>query len=164
MPKVKTFLYAVRMLIPNQDPQPIKVGFSSRPDKRRLAYNSGPYPCEWMGVWPGTLQDELDFHCQFYKLNEGMTGEWFLPNQEFIDVVNQKISRYRGYIERAAKRSAEFDKVRKQREAEQEIRDRDAHAMIVEILDDRYRERDDAIDRVLGLRSVESYMNESKPN
>jgi hypothetical protein len=155
MPKVKTFLYAVRMLIPGVEIQPVKVGFSSCPSKRRLAYNSGPYPCEWLGVWPGTLQDELNFHIQFYELNQGMAGEWFTPNQEFMDEVNKKINKYRDYLERAAKRSAEFDLIRKQREAEQEIKDRESRIRAAQVLEDRYG--DDALERVLGFRPARDY-------
>lgn len=138
MPRVKSFLYAVRMLIPGVEVQPVKVGFSTSPDKRRLSYNSGPYPCEWLGVWPGNLQDELEFHMRFYELNrqKGLIGEWFLPNAEFLRTINKKIEAYRRETQRQAERAAIIEATRAQREAEQAVIDKEMRVRAAQIMED----------------------------
>ena len=83
------YLYAVKMLIPDYPFQPIKVGFSTKPLKRKGAYGSGPFPCEWLGIWRGTEQDELDFHIQFHARQ--LAGEWFEPTDEMMRVIAEKI-------------------------------------------------------------------------
>ena len=100
------YLYAVRMLIPNQDPQPIKIGYSTTPDRRRLAYNSGPYPCEWLGTWICySTKDELDFHMRFAHLN--LTGEWFKPDAEFLSAITQKIEAHNQMVQASARQAQE---------------------------------------------------------
>jgi Meiotically Up-regulated Gene 113 (MUG113) protein len=86
------YLYAVKMLIPNLDAQPIKVGFSTNPNNRMRHYDSGPYPCEWLGVWPGTIDDERAFHAKFKEIR--LTGEWFAPNEEFLKSIKENIKRH----------------------------------------------------------------------
>ena len=92
MAETQTFLYAVRMLVPHQDPQPIKVGFSTNPNNRMRHYDCGPYPCEWLGVWPGTIDDEREFHAKFRGIR--LTGEWFAPSEEFLNAVKSNIRKY----------------------------------------------------------------------
>lgn len=111
-----SYLYAVRMLIPNQEQQPIKVGFSTVPLKRKMVYGSGPYKCEWLGYWPGTMRDELAFHMRFMELNKGLAGEWFLPNDEFMHVITRKIAAYKKTLDR---REAKRETRATQRLAEQ---------------------------------------------
>lgn len=103
------YLYAVKMLIPNANPQPIKIGFTTVPAKRKWFYGSGPYPCEWLGIWPGSMQDELTLHLRFIELHKGLAGEWFLPNDEFMRVINQKIASHKKALERREARRAERD-------------------------------------------------------
>jgi hypothetical protein len=83
------YLYAVRMLIPGHELQPIKVGFSTNPNNRMRHYDAGPYPCEWLGVWQGTIDEEKSFHARFKEIR--LTGEWFLPNIEFLAEIQAKI-------------------------------------------------------------------------
>ena len=100
------YLYAVRMLIPDHDPQPIKVGYSTSPDKRKLTYNSGPYPCEWLGVWLCySTKDEFEFHMRFAHLM--LTGEWFKPDAEFLLAIQEKINAHNAMIRATARRAQE---------------------------------------------------------
>lgn len=87
---VQGYLYAVRMLIPGYSFQPVKVGFSTKPMRRKGAYGGGPFPCEWLGVWRGTEQDEIDFHWQFSSRR--LSGEWFEPTDEMLALIAEKIA------------------------------------------------------------------------
>lgn len=100
MPKVKSFLYAVRMCIPGMNPQPVKIGFSTRPEKRRAAYASGPFPCEWLGVWPGTVDHEHAIHRRYAHLAEGLCGEWFIPDEELSNYIATQIAAYQKRLDR----------------------------------------------------------------
>lgn len=155
MPRVKTFLYAVRMLIPNHDPQPIKIGFSSSPDKRRLSYNSGPYPCEWLGVWPGTSYDELQFHSEFHELNraKGLIGEWFLPDKRFMRTVNKKIQAYRKNIQRDQERAVLIEAKRREREAVDAVKHKEMRVRAAQILDDAFGS--EAIEEIQNVTMVQ---------
>lgn len=86
------YLYAVRMLIPGYPFQPVKIGFSTKPLKRKTAYGSGPFPCEWLGIWRGTQQDEIDFHWQFNA--NRLSGEWFEPSDEMLNLIAEKIEKH----------------------------------------------------------------------
>lgn len=91
-----TYLYAVRMLIPGHPVQPVKIGFSANPNSRMHHYGAGPYPCEWLGVWLGTMEDESALHVQFRKIR--LAGEWFAPNQEFLSVIQTKIREHQEFL------------------------------------------------------------------
>jgi hypothetical protein len=118
MRRCKTFLYAVRMLVPGQA-QPIKVGFSSRPEHRRQSYAQGPYPCQWLGVWSGSLKHEAAFHARFAHLR--LKGEWFLPDNQFVRVVTRNIVNYQKARDR---RALSLEKQAREREIKRAERER----------------------------------------
>jgi len=91
-----SYLYAVRMLIPGHAFNPVKVGFSTCPERRMRHYDAGPYPCEWLGVWPGTVEDEAAFHFQFKSIR--LSGEWFEPNEKFLATINARIQQHREFL------------------------------------------------------------------
>lgn len=107
MPRIASFLYAVRMLVPAMSPQPLKIGFSTRPDQRKQSYVSGPFPCEWLGVWPGTIHEEQALHRRYAHLAEGLCGEWFLPDDEMLEYVSARIAAYQKRLDRYTRFAAQ---------------------------------------------------------
>lgn len=99
----KGWLYAVRMLVPGYENCPIKVGHTRDPIARRRAYEmGGPYPIEWMGIWPATKgrTDEAAIHVKFrdYRLR----GEWFEPVPELLELATTNIRLFNEAIAKAS--------------------------------------------------------------
>lgn len=89
------FIYAVRCS------DRIKIGFSTRPEFRfsKIA-SDAPFPCEYLGCWPGTEADELAAH---EHLAASRTyREWFADTAMVTEYV-----RLRAVPEKAKKRHFE---------------------------------------------------------
>jgi len=97
------FLYGIQMLIPDYPSSPIKIGYSSRPELRLMAYNGEPFPVKCFGVWPakGAKRAEEEAHRKFHKYRLG--GEWFYPAPEIVAFIERSVARYRELIERKEK-------------------------------------------------------------
>lgn len=97
----KDYLYGVRMLIPKYEFNPVKVGFTTNGQLRALSYLSGPFPVEWLGEWPAKngKMDEAVIHERFSE--DRLTGEWFLPNPDLLELIDRNVKAYLEAIEKA---------------------------------------------------------------
>lgn len=59
----------------------IKIGYSTQPDARfsKIA-SDAPFPCELLGFWPGTTDDEAVIHREFSDVR--VHGEWFASTRK----------------------------------------------------------------------------------
>lgn len=79
------WVYAARMIIPNYEPCPIKIGYTRDPDRRRqMLQASGPFEVEWIACWEAEdgRYSESDLHNYFRE--HRLTGEWFRPSPEML--------------------------------------------------------------------------------
>jgi len=79
------WVYVARMIIPNYEHCPIKIGYTRDPDRRRQTLQaSGPYEVEWLGCWQAEdgRYSEADLH-NYFRENR-LTGEWFRPSRELL--------------------------------------------------------------------------------
>lgn len=84
------FLYAIQMQIPMHPIWPVKIGFTTDPDRRRQAYPNGPFVMDWIGCWEGTIGDEAAAHKQFAK--HRLLGEWFIPTDDLVSFIEGSIA------------------------------------------------------------------------
>lgn len=84
------YLYAVQMQIPFHPIWPVKIGFTTNPDRRRLSYPHGPFIMNWIGSWEGRRSDEASAHDQFAKSR--LLGEWFIPTEEIVGFIEGSIA------------------------------------------------------------------------
>jgi hypothetical protein len=103
----KNFLYGIRMLIPDYEHRPIKIGFTTSPEQRFASYQgSGPFPYEWIGQWPARKgkDDERAAHEKFatYRLK----GEWFFPAPEIVGFVESNV---KAYVELVGRRTKNYE-------------------------------------------------------
>ena len=82
-----SYLYAVRMLIPGYEHNPIKIGFSVYPEQRLKEFTRLPFPLEWLGQWeaPNGLTDEAAAHQKLAGFR--LCGEWFFPSPQVLRFV-----------------------------------------------------------------------------
>lgn len=88
-----SWMYACRMLIPNYENCPIKVGFSTSIETRRQNLcGTGPFALEWIGQWKvNSKSDELLFHYTFKT--HRLVGEWFFPHPDLLAAIEAHIHR-----------------------------------------------------------------------
>lgn len=64
----------------------IKIGHSMKPVARfSKVASDAPYPCTYLGAWPGSVADELDIHDKFHAIRSH--GEWFAATEELLSFI-----------------------------------------------------------------------------
>lgn len=82
------YVYCVRLLVPNYEHRPLKIGFSLNPTRRALVVSWGlPYPVEVVAIWPTRAGRETEraIHSRFKQFK--LQGEWFHPAPELLDYI-----------------------------------------------------------------------------
>jgi Meiotically Up-regulated Gene 113 (MUG113) protein len=111
----RLWIYGARMLIPEYEHAPIKIGITGDPERRiQGLHASGPFPIRWLGVWPAKKGRDTEEAIFAKFASDRLGGEWFYPNPDifafiadntrrFLDLFARAIEKDRKVTERARK-------------------------------------------------------------
>lgn len=98
---MRQYLYGARLMIPDYEHKPIKVGITGNPQQRYKGFLGGlPFPIQWLGIWPAKKgrQAEQAVFDKFADYRLG--GEWFHPVPELLAFIEENVTRYAQLIEK----------------------------------------------------------------
>lgn len=97
---MRGFVYFLQMIVPEEQPAWIKIGFARNPLARMWLLQTGcPYILRPLGWFPGTRLHEKELHRIFSELR--FRGEWFYPKQQLLESIAMFEERFPDHFRQA---------------------------------------------------------------